>query len=105
MTEFKVGDKVTIWSGHSPMEITTVTRLAGKKMVLANGEEWNSAGSRRWGSANDRWSTAYVAHFKDEHAISLRRRILFSRLNQFPWGKLTLEQLEAVNAALPGVAL
>lgn len=106
MSEFTVGQKVTIEGNCGISAITTVAKIGALKMTLANGEEWKVNGRRRWASSGGSYySGPYVrAHREgDEEALTRRENLEIAQCCQ-RWHLLPDEQLAVVAGFIRGLS-
>jgi len=78
MATYNVGDSVTVWNSRQPVEVRTVARIAGRKVIDDKGGEWIAQSGWRWGAASQQWYTgSYIRATREGDAVRvlmLRRR-------------------------------
>ncbi len=106
MAEFKVGDKVTEFYrngfSHStvPSRITTVVRVTKTKMVLADGTEWRSDGSRTF-SRTIGYSYPRVELWIPAHSDAIASHNAKTKVSNFvAWDKLSEDQIKRVASVI-----
>ncbi len=102
MTDFKVGQKVTVTNNYEIEGITTVVRIGKLKMVLADGSEWKASGWTRWGLGSRDWSSTHVRAFRDADAEIFERLTLLKALKAKQWNDLTTDEMRRVHQIIMG---
>lgn len=101
MTEYKIGDQVTVW-GDVPHKITTVASLKPWRkdviVTLADGSRWSEGRGCRWENRSTSWYTGEsicLTEPGDEAAMRRHTDMSMAR-NFFGWRNLSDERLHTI---------
>lgn len=101
MSEFAVGQKVTIYSHYGgPLAFGVVASVGKLKMKLGDGSEWKANGSRTWGDASRYYTGNRVWPVQDGDVQKIQRARALRKINSVKWEALDTETLMEVVDAL-----
>ncbi|WP_029008042.1 hypothetical protein [Azospirillum halopraeferens] len=86
MSEFKVGDRVTVHTSQGgPQALATVARFThdGRRMELSDGSEWRADGKRQWSFRGSFYKGPFVEPERDGDAARIAKRRAIGQIRKF----------------------
>lgn len=93
MTDFEVGQTVTVWDGYSVYRsaVSQIEKMTTRTITLSNGMKFNDRG-KQWGFANS-YGGKSIRPYQEGDREAIRRENMIRRLDRVLWRRMTDDDL------------